>query len=267
MRGRVLITGAHGRLGSALRVGLRGRLDELHIADIEPLTAEHEREFVHQGDLADLAVAKRVVRGVDAVVHLAGIPDEAPFEHLLNANVRTTYSVLESARLNGVRRVILASSAHVVGFYRRDELIDGSAPYRPDTLYGTTKVFAEALGRLYVDKHGLEVVCLRIGSFRDKPRSRRQLSTWLSPRDAVELVHACLQTEHVGFAVVYGVSANKRKFWVNADGALPEFYPQDDAEEFAAEVHDDEGPDGADEKSRTLQGGVFTSTGYQGGYG
>jgi uronate dehydrogenase len=266
MMGSVLITGAAGRFGSTLRQGLRDRVERLCLTDRQTLHPQDEREVISKGDLTDFASALRIVRDVDAVVHAAGIPDEAGFEDLVQANIRCTYNVLEAARLNGIPRIVLASSAHVVGFYAREETIDAHAAYRPDTLYGATKVFGEALARMYVDKHGLQVACLRIGSFRDRPENKRQLSTWLSPGDAVELVDACLRTDHLGFAIIYGASANERRFWRDDDGARVGFHPKDNAEKFASGVADDHGPD-EDRRSRELQGGVFTSSGYQGGHG
>ena len=71
----------------------------------------------------------------------------------------------------------------------------------------------EVLGRLYADKHGLEVVCVRIGTFAERPTTPRHLSTWLSPRDAVELFYRSPVAPDVGFTLVYGASANQRSWW------------------------------------------------------
>jgi uronate dehydrogenase len=263
----LLITGAAGRLGSVLRRGLADRVARLHLTDRKAVRGEAPSEVITRGDLADWAAADVIVRGVDAVVHVAGIPDEAPFDDLVQANIRATYHVFEAARHNRIPRVILASSAHVSGFYPRTQTLDTDAPPRPDTLYAATKVFDEALARLYHDKHGIEVACLRIGSFREQPRTVRQLSTWLSPADAVGIVARCLDAQPLGFQILYAVSANHRRFWTVAAHERMNFRAVDNAEKFATAVAGEHGPDGIDDGARRLQGGVFTTTGYHGGHG
>jgi uronate dehydrogenase len=122
--------------------------------------------------------------GVDATVHLAGIPQEDSFDRILETNVVGTYNVFEAARNQGCPRVVFASSLHVTGFYDAGERISPELPVRPDSFYGVGKACGENLGRLYADKHGLQVVCVRIGAFAERPTTPRHLSTWLSPRDA-----------------------------------------------------------------------------------
>jgi uronate dehydrogenase len=225
----------------------------------EGLLAAHE-EYVG-ADLADPAAAGRAVAGVEAIVHLAGIPDEAPFDDLIEANVRATGNLYEAARQAGARRVIFASSNHAIGFYPVTQRIGPLDPPRPDTLYGVTKVFGEALARLYYDKWGIESVCLRIGSFRERPENRRQLSTWLSHRDGVALVLSALTATEVGYRVVFGASANSRSWWSDDSGEPPLAYqPLDDAESHVDELASD-GDAGA------YQGGPFVAPDYRGGLG
>ena len=135
-----------------------------------------------------------------------------------------------------MRRIVFASSNHVIGFHRREVVLDASVALRPDTRYGATKVFGEALARLYADKHGISAACLRIGSFRERPDDRRQLSTWISHRDTVQLVRRCIDTPGYHFLVAYGVSANTRGWWDNSSAAILGYAPEDDAEAFAAEL-------------------------------
>jgi uronate dehydrogenase len=166
-------------------------------------------------------------------VHLAGVPREAEWAKILPNNIEGTYNLFEAARKAGVRRVIFASSNHVIGFYRADRDVDAIAPVRPDSRYGVSKVFGEALGRLYADKHGIDVACLRIGSFRKAPENARQLTTWMSHGDMVRLTKACLDAPKFHFAVLYGVSANsRRKWWDDAQRVLG-YVPRDNAEAFA----------------------------------
>jgi uronate dehydrogenase len=235
---RVLITGASGRIGSVLRAGLRGELEELRLSDLEPPEEEpRPPETFVAADLTDAVAVARAVEGVDAVVHLGAVPDEAPFEVLAGPNLHGTYHVFEACRRAGVRRVVYASSNHATGMYPVGEPLDATYPPRPDGLYGASKVWGEALGRMYYDRFGLSVVCLRIGSFRPRPQEKRELATWLSHADGVRLVRAALTAE-VGFAIVYGASANTRRWW--PPDTLIGFQPQDDSEAHAGGL---EGPD------------------------
>jgi uronate dehydrogenase len=247
--GTVLLTGAAGAIGSHLRAPLREAARELRISDIAPLEAEAANEVVHVADLADEAAIARAADGADAVVHLGGIPTERGFDELLGPNIVGTRNVLEGARRGGAGRVVFASSNHATGMYASGHPLAGTEPVRPDSLYGVTKAFGEALGRMYVDKFGLEVVCLRIGSFQPRPLIARELSTWLSPADMTRLALAALTATDVGFEIVYGVSASRRSWWSPEPGLRIGYEPQDDAEAFAAELEGDPGP---------LQGGEFT---------
>jgi uronate dehydrogenase len=172
------------------------------------------------------------------VIHLAGVPREDAWEPILRGNIVATYNLFEAARQNGVRRMIFASTNHVTGFYRADEEVDTGMPVRPDSRYAVSKVFGEALGRLYADKHGMEVACLRIGSFRYRPQTLRQLATWMSPRDFVELVRCCLEAPQYHFIVLYGVSANTRTRWRDEARKVVGFVPRDNAELFAGQLDD-----------------------------
>jgi uronate dehydrogenase len=231
---RVLVTGAAGRIGTVLRAGLRADLDELRLSDlIEPEGLASGETFV-AADLNDAAAVDRAVAGVDAVVHLGAVPDEAAFATIAGPNLHGAFHVFDACRRAGVRRVVFASSNHATGMYPVGAPLDGTQPPRPDGIYGASKVFGEALGRMFSDRFGLEVVCLRIGSFRPRPTQERELSTWLSHGDGVRLVRAALTAEPVGFEIVYGCSANTRRWWpaANAIG----YEPVDDAEAFAAEL-------------------------------
>jgi uronate dehydrogenase len=255
--GTVLVTGAAGRIGGYLRGGLPDLGWRLRCYDRVPVPVPDEADAV-VADIRDLPRLARAMAGVDAVVHLAGIPTEDRFDRILSANIDGTYRVFETARQGGVRRIVYASSNHAVGFLPRQELAPADGPPRPDTYYGVSKAFGEALAHLYVDRYGLEVACLRIGSCFDRPSSARQLSTWLSPADAVRLTHACLTAPHLDFAVVYGISANTRGWWDLEPGRRLGYHPVDDAEKYAEEVLALVGePDPADPDHAYL-GGLFT---------
>jgi uronate dehydrogenase len=170
------------------------------------------------------------------VVHLASIAGETSFETALDTHLRTTHSVLEAMRGASVPRIVYASSNHAVGFTPRTASVSLDVRLRPDTFYGVGKAAAEALCSLYVDRHGLRAACLRIGSFRERPTTRRDLSTWLSPGDAVRLVQACVTAPGMDYAVVYGISANTRRWWDLEPGRALGYHPEDDAEAFAGQI-------------------------------
>ncbi|MDA0574908.1 NAD-dependent epimerase/dehydratase family protein [Burkholderia gladioli] len=235
---KVLITGAAGQIGRVLREGLRGAYPLLRLADIAEQQPAREGEQVVTVDINDPDALLRAMDGIDCVVHLAGIPDEDSWERIRRMNIEGCYNVFEAARLAGVKRLIFASSNHAVGFHRRDRMIDDQVQPRPDSRYGVSKVFGEALGRLYADKHGLSVACLRIGSFRpdDRPSAPRHLYTWISHRDTVQLVRRAIDHPDYHFVVVYGVSHNARNRWDNANARWLGYRPEDDAERHAAGI-------------------------------
>lgn len=242
----VLLTGAAGRIGSALRESLPACGWDVRAVDREPVPGGIT------GDLGSPEVLDRAVAGVSAIVHLAGVPTEAPWPQLREANVDGLLALFEAARRHGVGRVILASSNHAAGFTpNRPGLPADTAP-RPDTLYGVTKVFGEALGRYYADRYGIAVACLRIGTFAPTPPTQRALATWLSPADCGRLVDACLRSPDLDYAVIWGISANTRATWDHAAGRALGYEPRDDAEVFAGALTDE--PRASD----SLVGGEFT---------
>ena len=247
----VLLTGAAGTIGTSLRERLpafgwtvRG-FDRVGAPD----------SLV--GNIRSAAALDAAMAGVDAIAHFAGQPTEAPWPILRAANIDGTVQVFEAARRAGVRRIVYASSSHAVGFTPVGEEMRADLAPRPDTLYGVSKVFGEALGRYYVDRYGLRVACLRIGTFEDRPRHLRSLSTWLSPADCARLVDACLRSPALRFAIVWGVSANTRRTWSLAAGEALGYEPQDDAETYAAEIEDSR-----PHPSDAFVGGGFTDEGF-----
>ncbi|WP_229871244.1 NAD-dependent epimerase/dehydratase family protein [Streptomyces phaeofaciens] len=223
-----------------VREALRHEAARLVLLDRVPLHPQAENEVVHRVDLRDAAAVESALAGADRVLHLGGVPDEAPLPDLLEANVLGTHHVLEAARRTGIKRVVLASSNRVTGFYPAGHLTGPQEPVRPDGLYGVSKVAVEALGQLYADKFGLSVICLRIGSFERTPTDPRHLATWLSPRDAVGYIRAALAAPSTTrFVTAYAVSANTRRFWKLPDVTELAYVPVDNAEVHAAEIPGD----------------------------
>lgn len=239
---KVLVTGAAGHIGRLLCAGLAARGWKVRGLDRVPLDGvDGLADPPVVADVQDAAAVRTAMTGMDAVVHLAGIAGEAPFEEILPI-MDGTFQVFDAARREGGVRIVYASSNHAVGYTPRSELAPVDLLPRPDTYYGVSKVFGEALGRLLVDRYGLEVVCLRIGSWKPYPESVRELSTWISPADGVRLVAAALTAPDVTFEVVYGISANTRAWWDLAPARALGYLSVDDAEDYADRV-----PGAADE--------------------
>ncbi|OUE25610.1 NAD-dependent epimerase/dehydratase family protein [Clavibacter michiganensis] len=232
---RIVITGAAGVAARGVRPLLRAARHRLVLLDlVDPDPVDGETAVI--ASVTDAAAVRDAIRGADAVVHLGGLSRERPWAALADANVEGTRIVLEAARDTGVRRVLLASSTHAVGFHPVPaEPVDRLEP-RPDGYYGASKAAMEALGSLFADRHGLSVVAVRIGSVLDRPVSRRTLSTWLSLPDLARLVEAVAVLDLPGAHVVWGVSRNTRAWFAPDAGARIGYHPEDDSEAFAAEV-------------------------------
>lgn len=230
---RVLITGAAGRLGNALRIGLRPRWRRLRLTDLRPVEAPAENEEVVLADINDRAALDRLMQDVSAVVHLAGnVRVLDPPEPMFEASGRGLFNVFEAARLAGVKRIVYASSNHAFGYYPIDRRVSPADAPRPDSLYGVLKVFGEAYLRYYFDRHGIRSVSLRIGSFAPHPRDQRMLATWLSAADLTQLVERSLEHPDPGCLVVNGYSRNRRLNVSDAGWDFLGYAPQDDAERY-----------------------------------
>lgn len=259
--GRLLLTGAAGALGRVLRQGLKTHARTMRVSDREPMQPAAAGEEVVQCELADRQAVHSLLEGVDAVAHFGGIPTEAAFDPILQSNIAGVFNLYEAARKQGVKRVVFASSNHVVGFRRQDERIDADAPVRPDGLYGVSKAFGENLSRFYFDRYGIETACLRIGSCFPAPRDRRMLTTWLSYDDLVELVRCCLVAPKLGHTIVFGTSNNPTSWWDNSKAAHLGFRPRDSTEPQRARVEAESPALDPKDPARIYQGGVFVRTG------
>lgn len=252
MTERILLTGAAGAIGTMLRPRLARAGRTLRLLDVAPLTAGPDEEVV-PGSVSDMDTMVAACADVAAVVHLGGLSREAPWAQILEHNINGTYTALEAARRAGVPRVVFASSNHAVGFRPVAEEAGEYLYPRPDTYYGVSKAAGEALGSLYHDRYGLDVVCLRIGSCAEQPINERALATWLSPDDCGRLMEAALSAPSPGFRVVWGISANTRGRWSLAEARALGYEPGDDAEVYADSVPP------AGELEKVYLGGDFTS--------
>jgi uronate dehydrogenase len=264
----ILMTGGSGQIGAMLRSRLARPGRTLRLLDVVPppalpgVPAGAAEEFI-LASVTDSAAVTEASAGADAVIHLAGLAGEAPWERIMEINIQGAYAVFEAARRAGVPRVIFASSNHAVGFTPRSAFpVPDYAFPAPDTYYGVSKVAAESLAALYHHRYGLDAICVRILTCDERPTTVRSLSTWLSPDDAGRLFEACLAAERPGFRVIFGVSANTRGGWVSLDEARALGYqPRDDAEAYAAEIIAEHGEPDPDDPVLAYLGGEFTRPG------
>ena len=233
----LLMTGAAGGLGQAMRSRLKANCEVLRLSDVSPMAPAQAGEEVVQADLADAAAVKALVAGCQAIVHFGGVSTEQPWAPILQANIIGAYNLYEAARIHGVKRVVFASSNHVMGFYRQNEVVDAQSLPRPDGLYGLSKAFGEDLARLYFDRYGIETACVRIGSSFPEPRDRRMLATWMSYDDLHRLITACLTTPVLGHSIIYGTSDNSVSWYDNRLAHHIGYRPQDSSDVFREAVY------------------------------
>lgn len=247
---KLLLTGAAGMAATGIRPLLREAGYEVSLLDVVPVAELQENETFHEGSVTDAAVLADAVAGCDAVVHLGGHSRERPWEQILHTNIDGTQKVLDAARAGGVRRVLLASSTHAIGFWPVGHADGSSLTPRPDTYYGVSKVAAEALGSVFADRFGMLVVSARIGTLAERPTSQRHRHIWLSYPDLVRLIEATATTEATGHHIVAAVSANTHGWFPLSAGRAIGYDPQDDAETWAPF-------DGAESAASDLIGSAF----------
>ena len=239
-RKKLLITGAAGTVGTALRKQLRGRYAlRLLLHTTIPDDLEPQDEVVI-ADVTNLGAMLEATAGVDAIVHLAlartrrGMTQAEIAQYTFDVDMKGTYHVFEAARINGVSTVVYASTNHVTGINEKEGICSHpDEPVRPDSIYGAGKAFGEALGRYYADVHGLRVFCLRIANFNglDEPGRCYEpgQSRWLSPRDLAQLVWRCIEAQGLNWGIFYGVSRGAEAKWDLSNAKLLLGYePQDD---------------------------------------
>ena len=241
-RKKLLITGAAGLVGSALRKYLRDRYDFRLIFHRNVPQTEPEDEVI----VSDIAAYEEMVEaadGVDAIVHLGiatGGRQRSRYNRMvIETDVGGTYNLFEAARINKVPTVIYASSNAITGMHESAGLV--SRPDlmpRPRDFYGVGKAFGEALGRHYHDLFGMSVYCIRICNFPNTDTVNCEyepgMNRWLSSRDMAELTACCLEAPHSGFGIFYGVSkGGEKKYDISNAKELVGWEPQDRGAESA----------------------------------
>ena len=254
---RLLITGAAGGLGSLARRRLPYLAETLRLSDIADLGTAAPHEEIMPCELSDFAKVKTLVDGCEGIVHFGGISVEDSWEKILPANIEGTYNLYEAARLSGVKRIFYASSNHAIGFYKRETRIDATDPVRPDSLYGVSKCFGEAMARYYYDKYGVETAVVRIGSCFPEPKDHRMMATWLSENDLVSMIERIFTAPKLGYVTVFGASDNEEQWWDNRCAGFLGWRPKESSEQFRAMIDEKcEKPDSEAPVNR-YQGGNF----------
>lgn len=256
---RLLVTGAAGGLGSVCRARLGHMADRLRLSDMADLGAAGPNEEVVICDLTDKAAVEALVEGCDGIVHLGGRSIEDTWEVIRNANIEGMFNLYEAARRHGAPRILYASSNHAIGYYPQTDRLDADVRVRPDSLYGVSKVFGEALATMYHDKFGIETACVRIGSCFPEPRNHRMLSTWLSYDDFISLIERVFAVPVLGCPIIYGSSDNDVAWWDNSAVAYLGWRPKDNAEAYREKLDAIAGAPDRDAPDAVFQGGMFTA--------
>jgi uronate dehydrogenase len=261
---RILLTGAAGGIGTSLRALLPPIYPDLLLSDIKRPADLDKSETFKAADLADLDQVEAICEAIDGILHFGGYSVEGPWDDIHKSNIVGCYNLFEAARKKGVKRVVFASSNHAVGFYPRHHRIGTDVTTRPDSRYGVSKAFGEALGALYADKHGIKVTCLRIGNFGEKPLDHRRLSIWLKPEDMVQLCRIGLEHPDINFEIFYGVSYNERSWWDNHRAYDLGYRPTGRAEDFREHALAEQAKLKPDLVADFYQGGAFCSMEFSG---
>jgi len=254
---RLLITGAGGGLGRMARERLVHTADILRLSDVVDLGAAAANEELVPCDLTDKAAVSDLVAGCDGIVHFGGQSIEAPWSRVRSSNIDAMFNLYEAAREHGQPRIVYASSNHAIGYHSVGDTLDANSLTRPDSLYGVSKVFGEALASMYFDKFGQETAIVRIGSCFPKPKNHRMLATWFSYADFVRLIEAVFAAPKLGCPIIYGVSNNPESWWDNSAVDYLGWTPQDSAEDYRAEIEATMERPAPDSVEEVFQGGQF----------
>jgi uronate dehydrogenase len=269
---RIAITGAAGLVGT----GLRAQLLELgyHVVslDLKPIAEPVRNETSAVVDITDQAALTRHLQGCDAVVHLAACTTDAPWPEHVHLSVEGTISLFEAARAAGVRRVVYASSHHVVGLQPRaphGPVLGDTAILRPDSRYAVGKAFGEATGALYAYKYDFSVLSIRIGNVNTRPIDRRRMGSWISFRDLAQLVSIGIERPGLVFEIVYGISDATGRHYDNASAYALGYVPKDGSEGWDDAVLKDDPPpapgsDAASSPAELTLGGMFSQAEFVG---
>ncbi len=255
---KLLVTGAAGGIGRTIRTMLEPVAETLRLSDRAGLGEAAAHEEIIYCELTDKDAVEALVAGCDGIVHLGGQSVEADWQTVRDSNIEGLYNLYEAARIHQVKRILFASSNHVIGYYPQSQLLDAQTPPRPDGLYGVSKAFGEALASLYHDKFGIETAIVRIGSCFPEPVDHRMLATWLHAEDFVSLIECMFEASRLGCPIIYGVSDNDVVWWDNRQVAYLGWKPKHSSAIFKQILDEKMERPHKDAAVSVYQGGVFT---------
>lgn len=269
---RIAITGAAGLVGRHLRQELAGTGDQIVCIDLQKIEDVRSNEVSLVVDITDQETLARHLEGVDAVVHLAACTTDAAWPEQVRLSVEGCISLFEASRRAGVRRVVYASSHHVVGLHPRvphGPRVGDTAILRPDSRYAVGKAFGESVAALYAYKFGMSVLCVRIGNLNIRPIDRRRLGSWISARDLAQLVRIGIVHPDIVFEIVYGISDATGRHYDNSSAYALGYQPQDSSEGWDRQIElEDPVPASGSEAARSAAeltlGGMFSQMEFEG---
>jgi uronate dehydrogenase len=259
----MVLTGGGGRVGRALREALAGKIAAVRIVDVADPGPLDKHETWCNADICNLSALTASFEDADAVVHLAGYPNERPIEDILRVNVLGTHNVYEAAKRAGIGRVVFGSSNHVVGFYPRHLRVGTDDPLRPDSLYALSKCWSELEAGIYYQKAGIRSLVIRIGNASKQPTDARSLAIWISPRDLAQLVLIGLEHPDIECTTVFGASESDAGWWDNSVATALGYRPRDRIADFAAPAFEDK-PSALPHVADFFQGGRFCAFDHDG---
>ncbi len=260
----ILLTGAAGIVGRALRPELTKHHAQIILTDLKEIHDLVENESFEQGDLADFEFVRSVTSKVDGVVHLGGrVGPDVTFDEALRPNIIGVHNIHEAARVCGVSRIVYAGSAHTMGFIKRGKKIDHLTLPRPNGQYALSKTYGEFTGSYYVDNYNLNVFAIRIGYLGNDLSKEHRLRTWVSARDLVQLIEIGLSKD-LGFQITYGVSDNPEPFFDNSNAFHLGYQPKDCSTDFIKDPSLLEAVPDLNSIEGGVVGGRFSATGFEG---
>ncbi|TPW29877.1 NAD-dependent epimerase/dehydratase family protein [Pararhizobium mangrovi] len=259
---KLLMTGAAGGVGKALRPFLPDFAESVVLSDREPISDLAGHESFTACELSDRQAVSDLVFGCDGIIHLGGISVEKPFDTILEGNIVGAYNLFEAARGHGRPRIVFASSNHVIGYYRRDERLHIDVVPQPDSFYGVSKAFGENLASLYFHKFGQECLSVRIGSCFEKPKNPRMLATWLAVEDLADLCARAFASPRLANTIVYGASDNEESWWDNSGSSFLGWKPKHTAAKWRESVLAEAAPEDPNDPAVVYQGGGFAAAGH-----
>ena len=246
---KVLVTGANGQIGNSVYMHLKSQPEkyDTYALDRSPVFSERvpkpwvydiPEERFHLCDLSDMTCIRKAVRDMDVVAHLTADPSPDTWESVLNNNIIGTYNVFEACRLEGIKRIVVASNITLGDGYHDEEpykaiyekRYDAVPPdfikvskdmvAKPRSLYASSIVWSESIARTYAHRYGMSCLVIRIGQVeRDRPRPPRGASIFVSVRDIVQIWELCIDADaSLKFDIFWGMSDNDWR-WVDIEHA------------------------------------------------